>query len=89
MLYLQDYFVLLPLDYYEGTILTENITRLCNIDDFEDHICIHYDYPSIDQFEYIYGSAGYHEVDDDRKSLDLFDDEYVSILFIKNIKIQV
>ncbi|XP_042212496.1 laminin subunit alpha-like isoform X1 [Homarus americanus] len=69
-----DYFVLLPLAYYEGTILSRNVTTPCMIGHVYGDMCIHYAYPDIFEYNYIYGSAGYRSVGDERESVELFDD---------------
>ncbi|KAK4325718.1 hypothetical protein Pmani_003661 [Petrolisthes manimaculis] len=53
-----DYFVLLPLTYYEGSILTRNTSIPCLAEGNSD-LCLHYAYPNVFQYDYIYGSAGY------------------------------
>ncbi|XP_047502805.1 laminin subunit alpha-like isoform X1 [Penaeus chinensis] len=72
-----DYFVLLPEAYYEGTILTENITTACMIGQDKSEMCVHYAYPDVFQYDYIYGSAGYKSVGGERLAVDLFSDDEV------------
>ncbi|XP_050725715.1 laminin subunit alpha-like isoform X5 [Eriocheir sinensis] len=72
-----DYFVLLPLAYYEGTILTRNVTTPCRMGMRSGDMCLHYAYPDIFQYDYIYGSAGYRSVGEERQAVDLFEDYQV------------
>ncbi|XP_071537849.1 laminin subunit alpha isoform X2 [Panulirus ornatus] len=69
-----DYFVLLPLAYYEGTILTKNVTTPCMMGHRDGKMCLHYAYPDILHHNYIYGSAGYRSVGGEREAVELFDD---------------
>ncbi|XP_069164876.1 laminin subunit alpha isoform X2 [Procambarus clarkii] len=68
-----DYFVLLPLAYYEGTILTRNVTTSCKMGHASNEMCLHYAYPDIYQYNYIYGSAGYRSFNGERHAVELFD----------------
>ncbi|XP_064094479.1 laminin subunit alpha-like isoform X2 [Macrobrachium nipponense] len=72
-----DYFVLLPLAYYEGAILSENVTVPCALGQDESQMCVHYTYPDIYEHSYIYGSAGYRKAGNEREAVDLYDDEEV------------
>ena len=48
-----DYFVLLPSNYYESTVLQENVEEACR--DFRDeHLCIQYQYLPLDKFSHQY-----------------------------------
>lgn len=78
LLSFQDYFVILPLAYYEGTILTKNVTSPCMMGHTDGEMCLHYAYPDIFQYNYIYGSAGYRSVDGERHAVELYDDYEVS-----------
>lgn len=71
--------MLLPLAYYEGTILTRNVTTLCKLGMRSGDMCLHYAYPDIFQYDYIYGSAGYRSVGEERQAVELFE-EYEVIL---------
>lgn len=44
-----DYFVLLPSEYYESTVLNKPITEACR-DYRDEELCIQYKYPSIDSY---------------------------------------
>ena len=55
----QDYFVLLPAAYYEGSILTMNVTTPCLIQDNEG-LCVHYSYPDVEsRYAFIPASGGF------------------------------
>jgi laminin alpha 3/5 len=44
-----DYFVLLPSDYFESTVLTEKVEKAC--EDYRNlESCVQYNYPSLDSF---------------------------------------
>jgi laminin alpha 3/5 len=47
-----DYFVLLPSDYFESTVLTEKVERACE-DYRNQESCVQYSYPSLDAFHRI------------------------------------
>ncbi|XP_069958976.1 laminin subunit alpha isoform X2 [Cherax quadricarinatus] len=72
-----DYFVLLPLAFYEGTILSRNVTTHCKLGQTDDEMCLHYAYPDIFHYSYIYGSAGYRSFNGERQAVELFDDEEI------------
>ncbi|CAL4059747.1 unnamed protein product, partial [Meganyctiphanes norvegica] len=67
-----DYFVLLPQAYYEGTILSENVTSPCRLDDYRNSVCVHYSYPDDRNYDYVYGSAGYLSRGEDREIVELY-----------------
>ncbi|XP_076046327.1 laminin subunit alpha isoform X4 [Oratosquilla oratoria] len=71
-----DYFVLLPLAYYEGTILTENVTNPCRIGQTNE-MCLQYAYTDLEDFEQVWGSAGYFDYNGERRGVDLYDKEEV------------
>ncbi|CAG0878725.1 unnamed protein product [Darwinula stevensoni] len=68
-----DYFVLLPLAYYEATVLQQPARTACSVGEEED-ICMHYAYPDASDFAHVRGEAGHVPIDDDRKPVPLFGD---------------
>ena len=52
-----DYFVLLPAEYYEASILTQEVSTPCQIG--YKGLCRHYAYPSISKFNSVLGTGGY------------------------------
>uniref|UniRef100_A0A0P4VVW3 Laminin subunit alpha n=1 Tax=Scylla olivacea TaxID=85551 RepID=A0A0P4VVW3_SCYOL len=72
-----DYFVLLPLAYYEGTVLTKNVSTPCRLGQRSGDMCLHYAYPDVFQYDYIYGSAGYRSVGEERQAVELYEDYVV------------
>lgn len=69
--------MLLPLAYYEGTILTRNVTTPCKLGMRGGDMCLHYAYPDIFQYDYIYGSAGYRSVGEERQAVELYEESEV------------
>lgn len=69
--------MLLPLAYYEGTILSRNVTTPCRLGMRSGDMCLHYAYPDVFQYDYIYGSAGYRSIGEERQAVDLFEDYQV------------
>ncbi|MPC94070.1 Laminin subunit alpha [Portunus trituberculatus] len=74
-----DYFVLLPLAYYEGTVLTRNVSTPCRLGQRGSDMCLHYAYPDVFQYDYIYGSAGYRSVGEERQTVEVYEDYMVSL----------
>ncbi|XP_014485447.1 PREDICTED: laminin subunit alpha isoform X2 [Dinoponera quadriceps] len=71
-----DYFVLLPSEYYEGTILTQDVNIPCKIGYKE--LCRHYGYPNLTRFDSVRGAGGFIIEDNNRISLtDLLTDHEV------------
>ncbi|EFN79905.1 laminin subunit alpha [Harpegnathos saltator] len=52
-----DYFVLLPSEYYEGTILTQDVNMPCEIG--YKGLCRHYGYPNLMRFDLVRGAGGF------------------------------
>ncbi|XP_034947491.1 laminin subunit alpha [Chelonus insularis] len=52
-----DYFVLLPAEYYEATILTQDVDIPCEIG--YHGLCRHYDYPNLQHFDSVRGAGGF------------------------------
>ncbi|KAK0176557.1 hypothetical protein PV328_000678 [Microctonus aethiopoides] len=52
-----DYFVLLPAEYYEATILTQDVDVPCEIG--QTGLCRHYGYPDLSNFDTVRGNGGY------------------------------
>ncbi|KAH0550044.1 laminin subunit alpha [Cotesia glomerata] len=52
-----DYFVLLPAEYYEATILTQDVDLPCEVG--QKSLCRHYDYPNLNYFDSVHGSGGF------------------------------
>ncbi|PBC25348.1 Laminin subunit alpha [Apis cerana cerana] len=52
-----DYFVLLPSEYYEATILTQNVNIPCEIG--YKGLCRHYGYPNLMMFDSVHGAGGF------------------------------
>lgn len=55
--FLKDYFVLIPAEYYEASLLVSNVTNACTID--ENKVCRHYLYPKVSSYDYVRGAGGY------------------------------
>lgn len=49
MIFKKDYFVLLPSDYYESTVLRKDVVESCR-DYRDEEPCIQYKYPSVEKF---------------------------------------
>lgn len=70
--------VLLPLAYYEASILTEKVTSPTHIDS-DNQYSLHFGYPNIFEFNVIYGSAGYLDLNGTRsRSVQLYEDYRVN-----------
>lgn len=52
-----DYFVLLPGEYYEATILTQQVNIPCTVG--HDGLCRHYGYPELSKFDSVQGIGGF------------------------------
>jgi laminin alpha 3/5 len=52
-----DYFVLLPSEYYEGGILTQDVNVPCEIG--YKGLCRHYGYPNLTRFDSVHGAGGF------------------------------
>ncbi|XP_047345121.1 laminin subunit alpha isoform X1 [Vespa velutina] len=52
-----DYFVLLPSEYYEATILTQDVNIPCKVGYKE--LCRHYGYPNLMNFDSVRGAGGF------------------------------
>lgn len=52
-----DYFVLLPAEYYEATILTQDVDVPCEIGQMG--LCRHYGYPNLASFDSVRGAGGF------------------------------
>lgn len=52
-----DYFVLLPSEYYEGGILTQDVNVPCEVG--YKGLCRHYGYPNLTQFDSVQGAGGF------------------------------
>ncbi|XP_070151389.1 laminin subunit alpha [Polyergus mexicanus] len=52
-----DYFVLLPSEYYEGGILTQDVNIPCEVD--YRGLCRHYGYPNLTRFNSVHGGGGF------------------------------
>lgn len=59
-----DYFVLLPSEYYEGGILTQDVNIPCEIGNKE--LCRHYGYPNLTRFNSVHGAGGFRSNDNTR-----------------------
>lgn len=70
--------MLLPSAYYEGTLLTQNITSPCLAQD-SDQLCVQYGYPDLEErFPYTWGSSGYVVgADGAQEPVAVLDDEQV------------
>ena len=67
-----DYFVLLPAEYYEATILTHDVNVPCEIG--YRGLCRHYGYPNVTLFNSVRGAGGFVNKNDDRTPIS----EYLS-----------
>ena len=54
---LLDYFVLLPSEYYEATILTQDVNIPCEVG--YKGLCRHYGYPDLTRFDSVHGAGGF------------------------------
>ncbi|XP_017881365.1 laminin subunit alpha [Ceratina calcarata] len=52
-----DYFVLLPSEYYEATILTQDVNIPCEVG--YKGLCRHYGYPTLTRFDSVHGAGGF------------------------------
>ncbi|XP_029032401.2 laminin subunit alpha [Osmia bicornis bicornis] len=52
-----DYFVLLPSEYYEATILTQDVNIPCEVG--SKGLCRHYGYPNLTKFDSVHGAGGF------------------------------
>lgn len=52
-----DYFVLLPSEYYEATLLTQDVNVPCQIG--YKGLCRHFGYPSLEPFDSVRGTGGF------------------------------
>lgn len=52
-----DYFVLLPSEYYEATLLTQDVILPCEVG--YRGLCRHYGYPNLDSFDSVRGAGGF------------------------------
>ncbi|XP_023289722.1 laminin subunit alpha, partial [Orussus abietinus] len=52
-----DYFVLLPAEYYEATILTQEVNIPCEVG--YRGLCRHFGYPNLTQFDSVQGEGGF------------------------------
>ncbi|CAK9798131.1 Laminin subunit alpha [Anthophora quadrimaculata] len=52
-----DYFVLLPSEYYEATILTQDVNIPCEVG--HKGLCRHYGYPNLTRFDSVHGAGGF------------------------------
>lgn len=55
--FFQDYFVLLPEDFYLATILNQEVEKPCTMN--ETDLCRHYAYPNITMFDKSWGVGGF------------------------------
>ncbi|KAL7292410.1 hypothetical protein TKK_0013999 [Trichogramma kaykai] len=62
-----DYFVLLPAEYYEASILTEEVSTPCVIG--YKGLCRQYAYPSLQPFDVVLGTSGFTGTDSNRYPL--------------------
>lgn len=62
-----DYFVLLPSEYYEGGILTQNVNVPCEVG--YKGLCRHYGHPNLTRFDTVYGAGGYRDENNARMPL--------------------
>lgn len=52
-----DYFVLLPSEYYEASILTQDVNIPCEVG--YKGLCRHYGYPNLIRFDSVHGAGGF------------------------------
>lgn len=70
--------VLLPQSYYEGTLLQEDISDPCRINETGHELCQFFQYPALpDEAITVRGENGYIVDGDERKPTNLFDDAEV------------
>ena len=59
----QDYFVLLPEEFYLATILKQKVNNPCTTDN--SSLCREFGYPSITNYDITWGGGGYMYLGDD------------------------
>lgn len=69
---LLDYFVLLPSEYYEASILTQDVSTPCHIGD--RGLCRHYGYPNLTPFDTVIASNSFTD-ESKNTPVEFFDDE--------------
>lgn len=83
-MHLQDYFVLLPEDFYLATILNEKVETPCEVN--EKKLCRDYNYPDVSYFNPVYGNDGFVIKNGAKEDLqEYFDDEKVYLLIISHV----
>lgn len=77
----QDYFVLLPLDYYEATKLQKQFNSPCTLDHDQSERCVQFAYPDVSDFASVDAGKGHALDGSGRKSNPkLLDDSEVNIM---------
>nr|KAG5701572.1 hypothetical protein BaRGS_024822 [Batillaria attramentaria] len=72
-----DYFVLIPQDFYEATVLQQRVTNPCSVPG-DPGPCLHYQYPDLIGYPFVPGIDAYVIVDNQRGQVDLYPDENVN-----------
>ncbi|XP_031783644.1 laminin subunit alpha [Nasonia vitripennis] len=62
-----DYFVLLPSEYYEASVLTQDVNKPCEMGSKE--LCRHFAYPNLTMFDSVRGTGGYIGENDERNHM--------------------
>lgn len=68
--------MILPAKYFEGDILVDKVLNPCVIDNIEDGLCRHFDYPSISKFDQIKSTSAL--TFDGEEPIDFFEDSKVN-----------
>ncbi|KAK7100839.1 laminin subunit alpha-like isoform X2 [Littorina saxatilis] len=72
-----DYFVLIPQDFYEATVLQQQVTSPCEVPG-DPGPCLHYQYPDLVGYPFVPGIEGYNYVDQERVKINLYPDSNVT-----------
>ncbi|PVD23436.1 hypothetical protein C0Q70_16705 [Pomacea canaliculata] len=72
-----DYFVLIPQDYYEASVLQQRVTSPCELPG-DSGPCLHYQYPDLDGFSSVSGINGFTIVDQQRIPVETYPDVNVT-----------
>ncbi|XP_076440495.1 laminin subunit alpha-like [Babylonia areolata] len=72
-----DYFVLIPQDFYEATVLQQHVTTPCAVPGDEGP-CLHYQYPDLIGYPFVPGIDAYVLKNGERMSVELYPNVNVS-----------
>lgn len=69
--------MLLPAEYYEGDILVDKVLNPCVIDNIDEGLCRHFDYPSIAGFGQVKSTSAI--TPDGQEPVEFFEDSKVTV----------